>query len=271
MTWVVAGLGRTYAYAVSDVRITEAGVPVEEFGVQKLVRLTDTAVLGFAGNVRIGLELMEGIKHEVERSGALHYENVPFEVLMFPFMAALEREYPRRYSEQERASTLDLLIISVRPSAEPPFAEPFGFLFRCPTAEKGPRIEYKQITEPCVFSIGSGAADTGLDRALDLIEDAAATWDVRLRGRTEPEDLIQIPLHAEQLLQQQIAKHRRAQALVGPVMVSLLITVEGIRWLTGNAQLPVILRGWPAVKRGLSARARGESVSTRADFARLLG
>jgi 20S proteasome alpha/beta subunit len=92
-------------------------VPVEEFGVQKLVRLTDTAVLGYAGNVRVGLEVMEGIEYEVKKNRALQYEEIPFEVIMFPFRNALEHEYTHRYSDKERADGLELMILSVRRSA----------------------------------------------------------------------------------------------------------------------------------------------------------
>jgi hypothetical protein len=142
-------------------------------------------------------------------------------------------------------------------------------LLRCPLPGESQRVEYKQFSEPISLNIGSGADDDELVRAIDRIPDAAAC-EAKLGDRADPDDLVRIPLHAERLLQGEVSKHRTAQGLVGPILVSLLVTVSGIQWLTWNTKRPIILRGWPAVERAFSARKRGEPLRTQEDFDRVL-
>ncbi len=266
MTWIVGGIGPSYAYVVADLRVFDREKPIEEFGVQKVLRLTERAVIALAGNVSIGLEIVESTWRQLARPiDPDQIKTLPLQALMFPLVGAIEREYEKRFSEAERALGCELLVLALVEDTGEFGWSPKAFQFRCPLPGEFPKVEYAQFAEPTNLTIGFGAEIDEYADALGQIP-SASVWEEKLGRNPSAEELVDIPLYAERLLQNVVTRGQRDHNQVGPILVSTLISAEGLRWATWNTERPFIVAGRQALDLALQARARNVVIRSEKDL-----
>ncbi len=166
MTWVIGRAGPFgHAIGISDIRVTVPGYG--EFDcLQKIYRIAGNMALGFAGSVRIGLEVMAQLPI------ALNYEMKnkqwnPFYIADF-FNVGTKQIFNEIAQKEEYPDT-HFLLFSAHPTenaGSAPWAKCFVHRFRSPEFE--PEIAKQAV----IVSIGSGSQiDVYKEALLKLGED----------------------------------------------------------------------------------------------------
>jgi hypothetical protein len=152
MTWIVgaaASLG--YAVGISDIRVTFADGS-EKDCLQKIYPMARFIAAGFAGSVRIGFSMLNGLAHQL-RGVADDQAFTPQEVAecFSPFAVEIFRRSPK----QEQNLNSQLMLLGAHPTDDlgiPGYARCYVYTLRSP--EFVPKLA--KIGE--VVSIGSGSA-----------------------------------------------------------------------------------------------------------------
>lgn len=160
MTWIVGYRSWNFGALFGDIRISTANGPVADFGVQKVHKLADNVIGGFAGNIHIGFSVL--VSFAKHFSGGL----VDLPAVLPPIVEAMEADYASVAPEQERAGGCHVLLAGTGPKKGVDAAtgeelswtdEPcFGFKIEMPFPDEA-GIAVSEMAQSAATSIGSGA------------------------------------------------------------------------------------------------------------------
>lgn len=190
MTWTLGALSLGYGVAMADIRITRrrkdspsARHYEGRFGVAKLRAMTCNSVVGFAGDLQIGLDLTKRLRGMVENQQTAHGGdvNLVIEPDFYPnLLPELSGGYANSYPEEQRANGCSLLVLGVSTTRSlfpgtggPPLA--FGHILKFPKpAQTGIKLE---SLSPPGRSIGMGNGIAEYRKVLEEATNPTHMWD----------------------------------------------------------------------------------------------
>jgi len=165
MTWVI---GRAvpfgYAVGISDIRVTLPDGK-ERDCLQKLYKIGSQMVLGFAGSVNIGFEIVNQISASLfvpEGKGAWHPQKI---AELFPIGT---KNLFKSFPDQQKSLGCELMLLAVDPTENEgpmPWAKCYAYRFF------SPEFEPIQASNAEIVSIGSGASVKPYIEALHTLTD----------------------------------------------------------------------------------------------------
>lgn len=254
----------TYAHVIGDLRVAGADGPIDGFGVAKVRGLASNTLIGFAGSVPIGLNLIAAMQHSFSSTilvstfdnNSSIREALPMRLWIDTWRKVLEETYSEVFPSERRDDGLELLIVNVSGDREfPHLPRPRGWILDLPRPGEE-SVDISEYFPPLrtVFSIGSGADH---DRLVEALQAAASNLPTSGRFTTSTDPMRQPAdssgLFIEKRLQETVRELLGASDDVGPILVSSVVNVNRTRNMTWNnlSSLPPILGTWPEVANAL--------------------
>ena len=174
MTWIVGRAGPFgHAIGISDIRVTIPGIG--EFDcLQKIYRIAGNMALGFAGSVKIGLEVVAQLPIALNLEKENQQWN-PFDIADF-FNVGTKQIY-EKYAKEIPNPDTHFMLFSAHPTrndGEAPWARCYVHRFR------SPRFEPETAKPAAIVSIGSGSHINQYKEALRRLGEDAEVFQLEM-------------------------------------------------------------------------------------------